>query len=72
VFLRVKLVKELLWFPTKLYLNIFSPAGLCFRVDGVAFCDKEMFLDIEDPFYCGDKYKFSIQAMSQTPEKPTF
>ncbi|MGC9343996.1 MAG: GntR family transcriptional regulator [Bacteroidales bacterium] len=33
-----------------------------FRVDGVTFCGKELVLEIEESIYCGDFYKFNIEA----------
>lgn len=33
-----------------------------FRVDGVTFCGKELVLEMEKSIYCGDFYKFNIEA----------
>lgn len=33
-----------------------------FKVDGVTFCGKELVLEIEESVYCGDFYKFNIEA----------
>ncbi len=33
-----------------------------FSVDGVTFCGKELVLEIEESIYCGDFYKFNIEA----------
>ena len=34
------------------------------KVDGVTFCGKDMVLEAEKSVYRGDKYKFSVQAIS--------
>jgi GntR family transcriptional regulator len=36
-----------------------------FRVEGVAFCGKEMILEMEDAIYRGDIYRFSSRAVRQ-------
>jgi len=33
-----------------------------FSVEGVTFCGKELVLEIEESIYCGDFYKFNIEA----------
>lgn len=33
-----------------------------FKVDGVTFCGKDLVLEIEESIYCGDFYKFNIEA----------
>lgn len=33
-----------------------------FKVDGVTFCGKELVLEMEESIYCGDFYKFNIEA----------
>ncbi len=34
-----------------------------FKVDGVTFCGKELVLELEESIYCGDFYKFNVEAM---------
>jgi len=33
-----------------------------FKLDGVTFCGKELVLEIEESIYCGDFYKFNVEA----------
>lgn len=33
-----------------------------FKVDGVTFCGKELVLEMEESIYCGDFYRFNIEA----------
>ena len=46
---------------TQRFFDVREPIP-AFRVEGVTFCGKEMILEMEDSFYRGDKYRFTVCA----------